>query len=502
QPAAALVLAGLGAVSIYLSAKRRGDDLRKLNPTLTVHSVFISPNSLLTLFFPSWIPIKLPRNWLYSRKFSTFAEADSGIVAICDSNGTNVFVADPELCREIMTSRYKEFLKPVHVYTLIDIYGKNIVTTEGEEWRKHRKIAAPTFSEQNNALVHEASIQIGYDMFKSWESKLVVGNDGSKGSLVNVSSDMMEFALSVISSAAFVEDPSALKKGHKMTHDYLIGFLIPRALYFLPSKYLQDTWTGFTEFEQYLDAIVEEAEVTDKPKNLLQMLTKAVREEKSEGSLLTKSELKGNSFVFLLAGHETTAGTLTFALGLLALHPTKQEALFTEVKEIVGDSEAPKYSDYSKFKYAMAVLNETLRLFPPVVSIPKYTSTERLSLGPFIFPPRTFINVATAGLHFNPKAWGNDALEFKPERFLQESNEEQVGKGTSRLGFAPFSEGPRGCLGKKFAQVEFVALLVLISLKYRVSVPDGVDRDHFLDAINGGITLKPKDTVHLFFSPR
>ncbi|KAJ3005725.1 UNVERIFIED_CONTAM: hypothetical protein HDU68_004498 [Siphonaria sp. JEL0065] len=496
-------LAVLGVSSaIYVSAKRRGHALKKLNPSLTVHSVFISPSSLLTLLniLPSWLPIKYPKNWLFNRKFDTFADAESGIVAVCDSKNVHVYVADPELCREMMMVRYKEFLKPVHVYRVLDIYGKNIVTTEGEEWRKHRKIAAPTFSEHNNALVHEASLQIAHDMFQSWESKLVIGGNGAKGTLVNVSSEMMEFALSVISSAAFgidipwheVEDPTALKNGHKMSFKQALEIVVARLHFWRLGQGLL--------FEKYLDGIIDDEEVHERPKNLLQMLIKAVRDEKVAGApVLTKSELKGNSFIFLLAGHETTAGTLTFALGLLALHRDKQEALYNDVKAILGDTDVPKYSDFSKLKYAMAVLNESLRLFPPVIAIPKFTATETLNLGPFVFPPRTNITIATPGLHFNPKAWGSDATVFRPERFLEDNDE--AGKGTSRLGFAPFSEGPRGCLGKKFAQVEFIALLTLISLKYRISVPDGVDIEHLLDTTNG-ITLKPLKPIHLLFSPR
>ncbi|KAJ3072968.1 hypothetical protein HDU98_002555 [Podochytrium sp. JEL0797] len=463
---------------------------------------------------PSWMKIKFPSNWAFERKFGSFENTNSSAFAICDTTGTYVYLADSGMCREVMVGRYKEFVKPVEHYGVLDVYGKNIVTTEGAEWRKHRKIAAPTFSESNNALVHEASVKIAQEMFHSWEYSFVTTNHGS-GHLVNVSSDMMEFALSVISTAAFgidipwheANDLSALRKGHKMTFKQSLEIvvsrlqfwlLIPRVCYrFLPFQFFRDTWTGFIEFEQYLDGIIDDAQenVTEKPKNLLQMLARAVNDEKDDRAKLTRSELKGNSFVFLFAGHETTAGTLAFALALLALHPDKQDALHSDIKTELGDAEFPQYKDFSNLKHPMAVMNETLRFFPPVTGIPKITSTETLTLGPFVFPPNTNINIVTPGLHFNPANWGSDAGEFKPERFLDSD------EGASRLGFAPFSEGPRGCVGKKFAQVEMVALLTMISLKYRVCLADPVDAEHLLDTVNL-LTLRAKNPIKLVFVPR
>ncbi|KAJ3021588.1 UNVERIFIED_CONTAM: hypothetical protein HDU68_009540 [Siphonaria sp. JEL0065] len=473
-------LIGAYFIHMYIAAHRRANALRKLNPTLTIHTVIISPASLWTFL-----------------------------------NETNVYVADPELCREIMVNRYKEFIKPVQSYIILDVYGRSIVTTEGEEWRKHRKIAAPTFSEQNNVLVHAATVQLASEMFECWE-KAMVTTELSKSAVVNVSGDMMEFALSVISSAAFgidipwheVTDPSLLTNGHKMTFKESLEIVIarmgawvvlPRFLYYLPFKYLRETRAGFQEFEKYFDAIIDDDSLFDKPKNLLQLLAKAAKDEKDEAAKLSKSEMKGNAFIFLFAGHETTAATLSFALALLALHQDKQQQLFDDIKTVLGDATIPQYSHFPKLKFALAVMNETLRLFPPVVGIPKFTASDTLQLGPFVFPPNTLITVSTPGLHFNPKAWGNDVHSFRPERFLED--EEDAGKGTARLGFAPFSEGPRGCLGKKFAQVEFVTLLTLISLTYRIKVPQTLDKEHLVDAMNG-VTLKPVRPIHLEFSPR
>ncbi|KAJ3238574.1 hypothetical protein HDU78_003425 [Chytriomyces hyalinus] len=514
--AAVTALSAVTSLGMYLVACQRARALKRMNPTLTVYPVLIAPSSLLNLLnlIPRWMKISFPKNWTFDGKYDRFNETKDGVFAICTVNQTNVQVANPELSKEIMVNRYKEFLKPIQLYGVLDVYGKNIVTVEGDEWRRHRKIAAPTFSEQNNALVHESSIHIANQMFASWEKNSITAKDGKQSYRVNTSDDMMEFALSVISSAAFgidipwhtEPDNSEFRQGHQISFKQSLEIVVnrlqywvitPKLLYLFPIKYLQETKQGFDEFGKYLDRIIEDAEDSaseEKPKNLLQMLTKATMSEKSPESRLSKSELKGNSFVFILAGHETTAGVLQFALTLLALHPEKQNKLFQEIRQVLGDSSIPEYKDLAKLKYVQSIMNESMRMFPPVTGIPKYTATQTLSLGPYVFPPKTFININTAGLHYNPAAWGGDSFEFKPERFM-------ASDAPSRSGFAPFSEGPRGCVGKKFAQVEFMTLLTLISLNYTWTLPEDVDVAHVLDATQI-ITLKPKTPVELMFKRR
>ncbi|TPX73527.1 hypothetical protein CcCBS67573_g05207 [Chytriomyces confervae] len=513
--AAAVTITAVSTLCMYLAACWRARALRRMNPTMTVYAVLIPPRSVLTILnlIPPWMKIMFPPNWTFHGKYDRFKDTTDGVFAVCTMDQTNIQVANPELSKEIMVNRYKEFLKPIHLYGSLDAFGKNVLTTERDEWRRHRKIAAPTFSEQNNALVHESSITIAQGMFAAWDKNSVTSSNGTQCSRVDVASDMMEFALSVISSAAFgidipwhtEPDHSEFRQGFQISfrqaleivvNQIQIWIVIPKILFLLPIKYLQDMKKGFDEFEKYLDRIIDDAEGSasvEKPKNLLQMLVKATLAEKSPESRLSKSELKGNSFIFIFAGHETTGGVLHFALTLLALHPKKQQKLYDEIRQVLGNASAPEYKDLAKLKYALSVMNETMRLFPPVTGIPKYTATQTLALGPYVLPARTYVSINTPGLHYNPAAWGGDLFEFKPERFMASD--------AASTGFAPFSEGPRGCVGKKFAQVEFVTLLTLISLKYTWKLPEGVDADRALDTRHV-ITLKPKNPVEIIFTPR
>ncbi|KAJ3032181.1 UNVERIFIED_CONTAM: hypothetical protein HDU68_000020 [Siphonaria sp. JEL0065] len=443
---------------------------------------------------------------MFSQRMKPFEAEYCKTFVVCDPYNSIAYIGDSSLCREVLATRSKEFGKID--YSALNVFGKNIVTTEGKEWRKHRRIAAPAFSEENNLLVHETTISLAERMFSAWQQESIHGPNMLQ---VDVSNNMTEFALSVFSSAGLgidipwhteADSIAALTNGHKLTfkksleivlEKFFIRLMCPTMLENLPLAVLQNTKSGYQEFDQYLDEIIEDAEndLQLKPKNLLQMLAKSAMEDK----VLDRSELKGNAFVFILAGHETTAGALAFALALLAIHKDKQQKLYQEIKSIIEDKDRPDYTDFPKLKYALSVMNETLRLFPPLVSIPKFTGNKTTTLGPFVFPPDTQIRVPVTALHFNPEIWGPDESEFKPERFMVSS------LGQKRLGYVPFSDGPRGCLGKKFAQVEFVALLCMVSLRFAWELPGGKTAEEVLDA-QTFLTLKPKKPIELVFYPR
>jgi len=159
--------------------------------------------------------------------------------------------------------------------------------------------------------------------------------------------------------------------------------------------------------------------------------------------------LLGNTFIFLIAGHETTAHTLCFTFALLALYPDEQERLYQQIKGIMADIDGiPTYEDMNKFTLSLAVLYESLRMFPAVSSIPKI-SAEDTSLtvnnadggkSTFPVPAGTRVHFHFPALHYNSRYW-KDPYTFRPERFLEDWPKDA---------FLPFSSGARACLGRRY----------------------------------------------------
>lgn len=236
---------------------------------------------------------------------------------------------------------------------------------------------------------------------------------------------------------------------------------------------------------------------------------------------LTDREVIGNIYVFLLAGHDTTAHTLAFTFGLLALYPEVQEKLIKSILEVLPTpADDLSYEKVARLQYALAVFMETLRLYPSVVVVPKYSMENTLvPVGSFsidggksvsegtkqvLIPQWAEVMLDVPGLHYNKRYWGEDAALFRPERFV---DNEDTGYRWPREAFMGFSQGARSCLGQKFAQVEAVTIIAEIIRRFEVHIdPTALRkgetteqaRRRLLNGCKTIITLTPKALPVIF----
>jgi len=384
-------------------------------------------------------------------------------------------LADAAAIKEITVSRSR-FPKPVELYRVLALFGSNVLVTRGESWKKHRRISAPAFSEPNNKLVWNKSVQVVDDLLRSvWANKVEVEVDNCLSELT------LPLTLLVIGAAGFGRniswvDDAIRPVGHKMTFKdalYTVSVGITTKLA-LPSfvmrlsSSLRKIDLAFDELRAYLKEMIHERLESGKMErhDLFTNLLEANFDEEA----LTNDELIGNIFIFLLAGYETTAHTLCFAFALLALYPEIQEQLFEHIHGVVAVGTQPTYDHMPQLGFAIAVVYETLRMFPPVAAIPKQSEEDTTLLTSNIkgdklvipVPKGTHLVISTPGLHYNPRYW-KDPHEFNPSRFLGEWD---------RDAFLPFSAGPRACLGKRFAEMEIVAVFCMIIPRYKIEVRD------------------------------
>jgi len=246
---------------------------------------------------------------------------------------------------------------------------------------------------------------------------------------------------------------------------------------------------GFHELEAYMGEMIEErqkslgqpADDADHNKSdLFHSLLVASEAEAASGEpALTPRELMGNIFIFLLAGHETTAHALAFSFGLLACYPDEQQKLYDHIMSVVPGGRPPSYEDMHSLTRPLAVMYEAMRLFPPVLGPTKkaaqdttlftYPASQGNSKGAnleqdqrrtVIIPKGSIVSIHVAGLHYNPRYWENP-YEFRPDRFLGNYNKDA---------FAPFAVGPRACLGRRFSETEAVAVITMIVLRYKIEL--------------------------------
>lgn len=199
-------------------------------------------------------------------------------------------------------------------------------------------------------------------------------------------------------------------------------------------------------------------------------LVRASQDEtiQSSGGGLMEQELYGNMFMLNFAGHDTTAHTFAFALYFLAAHRDVQEWVAEEHDGPDGNEEEDYRRDFPRLKRCLAVMYESLRLYAPVPiskwNPPDGRSQELLVGGKtVVIPPKTFILPAWASVQSDPRFWGEDALEWRPQRWVKTTTEEGDEWVEAKPGtFVSWSHGARDCPGKKFSQVEFVATLAVL----------------------------------------
>ncbi|KAK7051243.1 hypothetical protein VNI00_004743 [Paramarasmius palmivorus] len=465
--------------------------------------------TFLANLFPRTSGITPGRNHTFLDKFRIYNYFGWDIIANVSALPANVIlnVANAAAIKEITSSRAR-FPKPVEQYRSLTFFGKNIIASEGELWKKYRKIASPAFSDRNNKLVWDETVRIMLDMFKNvWGEQDVITTD-------HCLDITLPIALFVIGVAGFGrriswQDDLAIPDGHQMTfkealHEVSTGIFIKLAV---PkwamglNEYFRKIRLAFDELDQYMFEMIAKrrsAEKKEERYDLFSSLLDANDDTTTGDSPLTEREVVGNIFIFLLAGHETTAHTLSFTFAMLALYPDEQEKLYQHIRSILPDGRIPTYEEMPLFTQSMAVFYETLRLFPPVNVIPKVSAedttlvTESTMTGEtrvIPVPRGTYISINTVGLHYNPRYW-KDPEEFKPSRFRED---------WPRDAFLPFSGGARACIGRKFFETEGIAILTMLVSQYKIELKDEPEfagesfeqKKARLLACKPGITLTP-----------
>ncbi|KIM46888.1 hypothetical protein M413DRAFT_440460 [Hebeloma cylindrosporum] len=474
-----------------------------------------------------------------------------------------VWTADPEVFRVASLDR-PTFIKDVEAYEPLNIYGPNIVGTEGAEWKRHRDIARSAFNEKNNNIVWEESIRIVNEWF---DAELAGKADGET---INLLPAFTNVALLVIASAGFgrrtpwtaaSSDPE-LVSYHSMNfamalkttiHCLFVKALTPTPMYALSHKIyipwlssvLNDTTNAFESLRKHMLEIISDARAagtTESRQNigyparqettgykiqsgLLANLVEANTFSGEDnftgdkGRTLTDEELLSDTFIFLLAGHETSAHSLCFAALLLALYPEVQAKVLREVTTLWPNG-APTSNSFTTFKesitkldYTSAVIQEAIRMFPPVMRLGKLASADT-HVKSKIFDSHSLkilreidvpikagsvVVLDVLGLHMNPLIWGDDVEDCKPERFI-----DTEGYRWPREAFAGFSLGPRNCIGQRFALSEMVCVLALLIRKWEVLVPVSLEgktmeekKSNMLDWIPGPTIIPANAGVRL-----
>ncbi|KAJ3366757.1 cytochrome P450-dit2 [Allomyces javanicus] len=426
--------------------------------------------------------------------------------------------------------------------------GFNVILSNGDMWKLHRKVANPAFHRSWSTQV-----------MGTCSRTLLEQLDLLAGTPVDLFDWMQRVTLDVLSLATFGQNLDALRNpnSHIVTLYNNLMKDLQRPLFqlmpFLQKVKLiplvRDIHRRIDEFDAFVDGVIQakEAEVKqrlaagvakdEKDRDLLECMIEAAMNDPE----FTRRDLRSNLVIFFIAGHDTTASSLVTSLYYLALHPEFQTKARAEVLSVLGDVDntttsggdfpVPTTAEQAQFDYLTCIIKEALRLYPAVTGLPLRRTAKPITMGTVAIPKGTPIHADIFGVQRNPAIWGDDAGVFRPERWLEDraggakvagtankvnagasvnSEKDAVKAGTTAIpmtpsahGFAwvPFGGGQRMCLGQQFSLIEQRVVLSMLLLRYEWTLAGDADALKGHPKTASGVLLHPVD-VKLNFKIR
>lgn len=389
-------------------------------------------------------------------------------------------VLHPDGVRQILQTNAKAYSKQTRGYDKMRLFlGNGLVTSEGDFWRRQRRIAAPAFHRQRIEGFSRSMVRATEDMLQRWGAQ--------PGGPRDIDREMMTLTMRIASETLLGKDLS----GEADLVGDALTFLTINAndritrLLDLPLKVPTAENRRFLRAVKAVDDILEEL-VAERRRgagehhDLLAMLMEARDEE--TGERMSDAQLRDEAITIFAAGHETTSNALSWTFLLLARHPEIARRLYAEVDEVL-QGRPPTLDDLPAMPFVKRVVQESMRLHPPAWIIGRRAEVDDEVCG-FRIAAGTQILVSPWATHRHPDFW-EDPEAFDPDRFTPERSE-----GRPPFAYFPFGGGPRVCIGNTFAMMEAQLILAAISRRYRLELSPGAKVEAEL-----GITMRPGPTL-------
>ena len=361
------------------------------------------------------------------------------------------------------------------------ISGDSLLTSNGELWQRQRRLMQPSFHRQRIAGLAGQMISFTGAMLAQWQANI------ANSEPLELASEMMRLTYAIVGNtllgADVGEDSRAVESAMEkmLTHTFRRwGNLID-----LPAFVPTPGNLRFRRALQTVDEIVhriiaEHRSGKGANTDLLGMLLDVRDEDGGPG--LSDAELRNETITFLLAGHETTANALAWIFYLLSQNPDAERQLRAEVSAVLGER-PPTVADFPQLKFTTMVIQEAMRLYPPIWAIERRAIAED-AIGGFLVPAGSSIVISPYVLHRNENFWPR-AERFEPERFA-----------TRPRAYLPFGSGPRFCIGNEFAMMEARLIVPMVIQSCRLELVPG----HPVEP-QPSITLRPKNGLRMTVGP-
>ncbi|MBL4683984.1 MAG: cytochrome P450 [Nannocystaceae bacterium] len=444
------------------------------------------------------LPPGPPKRLFFGNVFEFLADPLTSIDQLRDKYGDTslsrfgpirfVFTHNPDDIHHVLVRNHRNYVKSRSYEGLRLVMGNGLVTSEGDFWRRQRRLSQPAFHRQRLVGLGETMAECVETTMATWLARC----DG-KTIDIDFHQEMMRLTLSIVGRTLF-----GIDLGHESnTLGPAVSVVLQHANEFAESIVRVPLWVPtpgnlrFQRAKKLLDATVHKIISARRESNrdegdLLSMLM-GITDESGE-ERMTDAQLRDEVMTLFLAGHETIATTMSWTFLLLTQHPDVLAKVRAEANEVLGDRPVT-FADLPRLEYLGWVVNESMRIYPPVWILERQALADDM-VGGYRIPKGTIVAVSPWGLHHSPKLWRNPE-RFEPERFSPERSE-----GRSKYAFLPFGGGPRVCIGNSFALME--AKVIVASLVRRFSVEIATDPPPTPEP---RVTLRPRDGMRAKLTP-
>jgi cytochrome P450 len=380
----------------------------------------------------------------------------------------------PEYIEQVLVTQQGNFSKSRDYRVLSYVMGEGLLTSEGEAWRRQRRLVQPAFHHENITGYGRVMVDSATRMMGTWED----------GVARDIHRDMTRLTLEIVTRALFgtsnlarADDVAAGLQSmmEEFTWHANLSFVLPE---FIPLPVRRRLRSGIRLLDDVFYSMIKSRRRN--PSDHGDLLGALLNMRHADGRPMSDRELRDELMTLLLAGHETTAVALTWTWYLLALNKQTETKLHEEFDAVLGDRE-PSVADIPHLRYSEWVIKESMRLYPPAWGIGRRALGD-FELGAYRLPAGTNIFLMQWITHRDERYYP-EPERFIPERWDESNQQSEL----PRFAYFPFGGGPRKCLGASFAMMELVLLLATFGRRFHFELaPDA--RVELLPSL----TLRPR----------